>query len=61
MGANSRQSDAPTHTTNGKFAPGNQLGGSRLGVPNKAAWIRDQILATCDETRSTRRIVKQSS
>ena len=36
---------------NGRFAEGNQLGGSRLGVPNKAAWIRDQILATCDEKR----------
>ena len=53
MVANCHGSDEPTHDANGKFAPGNQLGGSRLGVPNRAAWIRDQILATCDEKRIT--------
>ena len=49
MVANCRGSDEPTHDADGKFAPGNQLGGSRLGIPNRASWVREQVLATCDD------------
>ena len=48
MDGNCRESDGPTHTPDGKFAPGNQLGGSRLGVPNKVEAIRQAVMDTFD-------------
>lgn len=31
---------------NGQFAAGNTV--TREGVPNRASWVREQVLATCD-------------